>query len=80
MTYLDNMHGHAVTDVDVFDVVMNGVTSLVGIGEVVGRNDDFLVIASQYPEDKGRSENGYNIIGILWKCITKLEVLKPAKR
>ena len=80
VVYDDNMHGHAVADIDVFDVAMNGVTSLVGIGEVVGRNDKFLVIASQYPEDKGGSENGYNIIGVLWKCIVKLEVLKPCSQ
>ena len=80
MTFADNMHGHAVTDVDVWDVAINGVPLLVASGDVVGRNKDYLIIASQHPEDNGNSENGYDIIGVLWKCIVKLEVLRPCSQ
>lgn len=74
--YIDNMHGFMVSDLGKDEIIKNGVPTLTVYGSVVGKSQHYIFLATQHPSNMEQSENGYNIVGVLWKCVENIKVLK----
>lgn len=80
IVYWDNFYGARISDLDADSFVKSGVDKLVTYGVVYGKNKEYITIASHHPYEITENENGISVVGVLWKCVESIEVLKVCSR